>query len=361
MDKRSKLIEKILRKYLPPFSFRAGYSATYINPFPRGLQHVLVDHADRESLETFFLRFELGPSEIERLTHIFDLLSPGGVGFLSLHEEKWTEKQLSEICRALGLKIKYFRSIPGCGESRKKEYITVVQKSSHIARASRKKILSVILPFHGGSSYDRSADNWYQFLEKKDMLEISEIIVVDDGIMRNESIVEVEYRDNRSRINFIGHYMPFGRITTIQTGMMHATGRYILVDESREGVPPAEVFPLLNAMMHRETDENLTGCAIGTRSWDPRTKKKAGKTIKERFVRFICGSLKPESNFRMFHFQLAGQIFENNFSEHKLLPLLYLKRKNIPIKDVPIEGTVTRIKDPGLLRLLRLKIASYFY
>ncbi|MDH5655509.1 MAG: glycosyltransferase family 2 protein, partial [Spirochaetia bacterium] len=211
-----------------------------------------------------------------------------------------------------------------------------------------------------GSSYNRSADSWYRFFEKKDLLEISEIIVVDDGIMRNESIVEVEYRGTDSRINFIGHYMPFGRLTTIRTGMMHATGRYILVDETREGVHPGEIFPLLNAMMHREKNENLNGCALGMQSWDPVKRIKSGRSLRERYAKFTCGSLKPASNFRMFHFQLAGKLFEKNFKEHKIQPLFYLKKNGIPVKDVAIEGTVSTEKDPGMMRLTFLAFRNLF-
>jgi len=357
MDKRSKYFEKILRKYLPPFTFRAGYSSNYINPFPPGLQHVQIDHADRDSLETFFLRFEFGPSEIERLTFILDRLSPGGTGFLSLYEDRWTEKQLKEICKALGFKIKYFSLMKGYS---KKEYLTVIQKPSPLSKSSRKKIISIVLPFYGGTSYDRSADNWYQFLDKRNLLDISEIIVVDDGILRNESIVEIDFHGKDNRINFIGHYMPFGRLITLRTGLMHANGRYILVDESREGVHPVEIFPVLNAMLHREADKDITGCVIGTRSWDPKKKLKAGKSLKERYAKLICGSIKPKSNFRLFHFQLAGRLFENKFREHKIQPLIHLKRKNIPIIDVPIEGTVSTEKDPGFFTLSAMKASSYF-
>lgn len=358
-EKRSQL-EGLIETHLPPYAFRIGYADEKENPFPQGLHSVRLDRAPANGLDSFFTRFRFDSENLIELTQILGLLRPGGVGFFAVSAKNRDSGRILKICNGTGCDLLCTETVRLLPDPEKLLLIALRKPFPKMGRGEMKQ-LSVLIPFGG----DRSAEAvqaWRNYLVRIGMYERSEIIVVDDGSIRNEHIIEVEPRETRENILFLSHYKPFGKSEVMRTGILHTSGKYILVDESLQGIPPREFLPLLSSFLKlKHSSKNRSGVINGIRIGRMRLLKKGGlRRLRSRLVKGLTGSLWPAADFRLYDWQASREMIRTKSSDWTLESFLFFKKRKRDITDVIIEGVADSAPFPSLFRLLRLKLKWLF-
>ena len=348
MNSREKYFSRLLYQYLPAWSSLVGYPVSaeqnaFNEALPSGLLGIPLDEAPVASLHGFYVDYQDAPDDLKKLATLLETLLPGGAGILHLPGRRWKKKELLRICQAEGLLLKSYRS-------QRFQGICVVVERTVLPIPAEKK-LSVIVPCleENLARLQVQLGAWQAYLQKKKMEDDAQIVLVIDGPLLGEESRELEKMQEQQRLVEVRHYRAFGPGRCVRTGILHASGRRILIDESGGQTPPGEYLPLLAPLLQSEPDAVIGFAAdvmlatVNNEKLDPGFAAET-RLLYHRALAFIrkrqTGSPAPNSDFRLYTNRAAWLIAllgEEDGTRHRLEELLILKEQGLRIETTPVE------------------------
>jgi len=217
-----------------------------------------MNEASPGSLHAFLVSYAGESKDIISLTRLLETLSPGGTGILHLAKSSWSKSHFEKICKGAGLRVLMFTKKTKMFRT---SYYVVVRKSlpSEVSQFT----LSIILADPSDEEQSRASSLYFPFLIENGLADRSEIVIVEDSPPIVEgTVIEDQKEVSGPDFKLIYHYKSSGKSASILTGLYHARGRYILLDESFGLVQPYEIFSLLNVCMKYEQTDGIRPGAI---------------------------------------------------------------------------------------------------
>jgi len=358
---KDSLIKKLLIQHLPPYSFRVGLSEKNINNdlLPgEWLQEILLTESQIGSLNGLIIDIEDMPGDIKDITNLFDLLSPGGIAIIYLKSATWSNKKIKEICIGSGFNLKFISPrLYFFSPSRKGSYV-VFEKPAITDSFAYSKKLSIVIPCSEICFKDvaRAFQSWQKFLVSRNIQNETEYVLVNDAKMSNEDFASLENIKKENEIVPVHHYRRFGEGPSMISGIIHASGKWILIDESAGDVPPEELFELINESIREDTkkEDSILTAYHGYQSPHWKLYRNLSDTKKITFTKklqvfhgalvnnlllIFSGSREPLSDFRLYSRKTAFLIeknISNIYKNHRLKALHFLGKQRIQVKDTAI-------------------------
>lgn len=317
-------LRKIIDQFLPPCTFRAGYSKGAENPFPPGLHHTEIEATEPNCLDALYLHLT-ADAGAEPMVSGIDLLRPGGIAFLSIPRFSYNKRRIEGISRGLGLAV--LKTVRLRKFQKERRVLVVLRKSLFQKIENRSPLLSVLIPYDPDSDFESSLESWRTFLKKNGLYDRSECIVIDDGNIQTDQVHEIERSEAKEPILFLSHYRHCGLEATVMTGLRHASGKFIVLDHSKCKIPPAEIFPLLSKMLrgNRSGSERIAA-TIGVESSGGHLKH-PGLLSKKRVLKYRTGTVSPESEFMILDGSAVREILDGPGSGSRRDLLIRMKKR----------------------------------
>ncbi len=302
-------LSKLIDDNVAAWTQRFGVDTEYRDLVPTQIECVKPDDALLGSLDGILFKFDDLQTvrrffDVKEILKRLDLLAPGGTAVLIL-SSGWNRDDLLRISQGGGF------SLSLTGDRTTAVFIRpIFTKEESI----EKKRLSVVIPAVQASNvFADSVHSWESFLGKY-YGEQAEIIVVDDCILTQEDKFEMMRKETGGRMRLVSHYRKFGPGRAVRTGILHASGRKILIDESQGSIPSSEIFPLLVSYLRDEKEKRhkkigvYAGITLQTGRADPydlRNRRKFKPAFSETIRRFFFSSASPDSRFRLYTMEAA--------------------------------------------------------
>ena len=382
MHPREEAFRNFLHATIPAWSQTVGYPAWSENHgevLGPGILGIPLAEAPANCLNGLYLDVNESPSGLYEMLAILDKLLPGGGAVLNLDSNRWKKKDILEICRGSDMRARF----PHVPRELNPGFTVQLERQPGAGPDKSQHQLSVILPVLTEDLKHQQSVllSWTRFLGETfraqgDASE-TQIIVVHDGVMPGEEHLEIEgiFTGN---LRVFHHYRAFGGGCAVRTGLMHASGRRVLVDESAGAISPDESLALLEPWMEEQARVSLEKAARKAGGESPAGKPlgepgavvgfesdalsrsiyapsladmRAGKFARARRRRGRnrrskrMGTPAPESGFRLYSAAAARTIAREareDGADLRLESLLILKEAGLRVETTPVTVTASR-------------------
>lgn len=228
--------------------------------------------------------------------------------------------------------------------------------------------ISIVIPaYNEEKRIENTIEKILNFFRKKNT--DFEIIVVDDGSKDNTYLVAKSLKEKNKEVKIIKHAKNKGKGGAVKTGILNASGNYILFTDADLSTPIEEIDKLLYWIKEKNYD-----IVIGSRSL-----QNSKILTPQPFYRRIIGRIFPvlvriiltnkfkdtQCGFKLFKNQIAKEIFNELKTENFAFDVEVLYRalkKGYKIKEIGViwinspYSTVKIFKDPFKMLFSLLKI-----
>lgn len=367
--------QELFLRWLSPFALRIGVpgdSRARHNLPGDWLQPVPLNEAPIGSLNGLYLEGPEAPADLKSLTRRLDLLSQGGVAVFRFDGRPWQRGEMNEVCRGGGFHLRAYRPSGWFGRRR---LLVVLQKQVLGEPGLPGKDLSIVLPYSEGlfEVPRRQVTRWAEFLTHLDWQDRSQIVLVNDALMDNDDFRALEGTRHGGLLDLVHHYRSFGPGECERSGLLHAVGRRVLVDESQGGADPRELLPLLGELLREEQNgersriAGVAGYSAPERVFATNAdRKRRGPRMRRRLVRLrqnalrlVGGARAPFSPFRLYSSAAVrdlGRLDGDPSIYRRLETSLFLRRSGRRVREIPLDLDESRIESPGLRQTLLFRL-----